>query len=63
MGILPPRPPEAPPALPVPDHVVSEPPPAPQVIDVRPEAPRAPLVVVSQPLGSSVSLHVPTGLR
>lgn len=63
MEIVPPSPPEAPSARPVPDNAVREAPPTPQVIDVRPEVTRVPPAVVSQPLGGSVSLRVLKGLR
>lgn len=46
-------PPEVPPALQIP----------PEIIIVRPEAPRALPIVALQPLPSSLSPRVPTGLR
>lgn len=63
MDIVPPPTPEARPVRPIPDAAVHEAPCASQVIDVRPEALSVPPVVVSEPLGTSVSLPGSTGLR
>lgn len=63
MDTVPSPPPESPPAGPDTDSAVAEAPSYRQVIDVGLEMPRAPPVMVSQLLGSSVSLSVPKSLR